>query len=512
MTKKRSFILGLVVTLFVCLGIFFYYGEKKEIMFCDEVYTYTMANVHSVQLAVRDNKWYQAWEMDKRLCAVDGYNFKDVMIGAAWDISPPLYYTSFKAVAATFPDSASKWLGFGTNLFFFVPLLVLLYVGLEKITKKLWLALAGTILLGVNQGMQGVALLIRMYMMLVLSMQIFFMLTGKLYQKQVKIWTYIGLGAVTFVGFMTHYYFAIYVALFSAFFMLYKLLQKNWKQTAAYLASMVSAVGVSTAFFPAWIPQIFSSDKGSSSIDAMNDWSAIGEEVLEALKDVGEFIFTDKAWLYWLLLIIISVLFFTIKDSELIDVKRNFGFHLVTQMIYYCLVAHVMPSPEPRYYWAVVIIQCITALYMLAYSLKHYGMLEKKIVIGILLGITAIYTAFFLERMEDVPYHGADFKEGRLIMEGYEKTPWIIYGEKDWVLHCTAFDFLIPEQLMFITDASTLGYDEVLRNSEEIVLYVRAEEDLEATIEQLTQVSGNTYSYRLLAERSYNDAYLVTIE
>ena len=48
MTKKRSFILGLVVTLFVCLGIFFYYGEKKEIMFCDEVYTFTPADIENL--------------------------------------------------------------------------------------------------------------------------------------------------------------------------------------------------------------------------------------------------------------------------------------------------------------------------------------------------------------------------------------------------------------------------------------------------------------------------------
>lgn len=512
MTKRSSFILGLILTLFVCLGIFFHYGEKKEIGFCDEVYTHTMANVHSVQIAVRDNKWYQAWEMDKRLCSKEGYNFKGVMEGAAIDISPPLYYLAFKAVAATFPDSASKWLGFGTNLFFFVPFLVLLYVGIWKITKKPWLALSFTVLLGVNSGMQGVALLIRMYMMMILCMQIFFMLTEKLYSESVKTGIYLGLGTVTFVGFMTHYYFAIYVALFSAFFMLYKMLQKNWKQAFAYLGSMMAAVAAATAFFPAWISQIFASSKGSSSIDAMSSWSGFGEEVLDAMEDVGEYIFPDKAWLYWMILIIICVLFFTLKDSVLTDIKKNFGFHLAVQMIYYCVVAHVMPSPEPRYYWAVVVVQCIMALYMLAYILKHYGLLEKKAVIALVLGIAVIYTAFFHDRMKEVPYHDARLREGRLVMEQYDKIPWIIFGERDWVLHCTVFDFLIPEQLMFITDELGVGYDDVIKNTDEIVLYVRNEEDLEATVERLIQVSGRRYTYELLAERSYNDAYLITRE
>ena len=311
---------------------------------------------------------------------------------------------------------------------------------------------------------------------------------------------------------MTHYYFAIYVALFSAFFMLYKILQKYWKPAFAYLGSMVAAVAAATVFFPAWISQIFASSKGSSSIDAMSSWSGFGEEVLDALEDVGEFILPDKAWLYWLLLIIICIVFFMMKDSELADVKKNFGFHLASQMIYYCLVAHVMPSPEPRYYWAVVIIQCITALYMLAYVLRHYRLLEKKAVIALMLGSAVIYTVFFQDRMKEVPYHDERLREGRLVMEQYDKIPWIIFGERDWVLHCTAFDFLIPEQLMFITDELGVGYDDVIKNTDEIVLYVRNEEDLEATVERLIQVSGRRYSYELLAERSYNNAYLITRE
>ena len=73
-------------------------------------------------------------------------------------------------------------------------------------------------------------------------------------------------------------------------------------------------------------------------------------------------------------------------------------------------------------------------------------------------------------------------------------------------------DFLIPEQLMFITDASTLGYDEVLQNNDEIVLYARSEEHLEDTVDRLEEISGYEYSHQLLAERSYNDAYLIMRE
>ena len=314
---------GLLTVLIVCLGIFFYYGEKKEIMFCDEVYTYTVANVHGVHLAVRDNKWYTAEEMDKRFSSLEGYNFKDVRIGTGNDVSPPIYYNSFKAVAATFPTSTSKWLGFGTNLISFIPFLSLLYWGIWKITKKPWSALAFTILLGVNQGMQGIALLIRMYMLFVFCMQLFFMLTNALRKNSESPWLYIGLGITTFFGFMNHYYFAMYVALFSVFFMLEKALRKQWKQVFAYLGAMIGAVAVATVYFPQWIRHFFGSEKANTSITAFTDWHGLGSELMEAFDQIGSFVFHDYGILYWILLIAVFILFFSIKCEELKEIQIN---------------------------------------------------------------------------------------------------------------------------------------------------------------------------------------------
>ncbi len=509
---KTSFVIGLAVVLLICLGIFFYYGEKKEIMFCDEVYTYTVANVHGVHLAVRDNKWYAAEEMDKRFSSLEGYNFKDVRLGTGNDVSPPIYYNSFKAVAATFPSSTSKWLGFGTNLISFIPFLMLLYWGIWKITEKPWIAAAFTLLLGVNQGMQGIALLIRMYMLFAACMLIFYLYTETLNREKEKIPTYIGLGIVTFMGFMTHYYFAMYVALFSVFFLVEKVLKRKWKQSLAYLGTMIAAVAAATIYFPQWIRHFFGSDKGNTSISTLTDWSDFGAEITEALGQIGNFVFPNYGILYWGVLIIVGIFFFRIKNSEVSNIKKNCGMHLAAQMTYYCVVAHMMPSPEERYYWPVIVLQCITAIYMLAYVLKYEGLLEKKKIVAIILGITAVYVALFPIRMKKVPYHGAEFKEGRLIMEAYSQTPWIIYGDKDWVLHCPAFDFLIPEQIMFHTDTSTIVYDEMLANGKEFVLYVRSDEHLAQVLGKLTEIYEQEWNAEKLADRSYNDAYLITLE
>lgn len=509
---RYAFIIGMLLSLLVCLGIFFYYGQKKEIMFCDEVYTYTVANVHGVHIAVRDNKWYVEEEMDKRFSSLEGYNFRDVRMGTGNDMSPPIYYNSFKAVAATFPTSTSKWLGFGTNLISFIPLLIILYWGIWKITKNSLIASAFTVLLGVNPGMQGIALLIRMYMLFTFWLLIFFKQTEVMYSKNRKLLFYAGVGINTFFGFMTQYYYAIYVALFSAFFLLDKMLKKDWKQIFAYLGAMVAAVAAATLYFPQWIKHIFETDKGSSSFTAVTDWSNIGQEVLEAFEQIGKFVIPNSSILYWILLIVISSSFFLIKSEEIAHVKKNYAIHLTVQTLYYCIIAHVMPTLETRYFWAVIMLQCMMMLHMLAYVIKYRNALGSKKAAAILVGIAIIYAALFPQRMKFIPYHGAEYKEGRLIMEEYSQTPWIIYGEKDWILHCTAFDFLIPEQLKFHTDTSTMEYDEMLADRKEFVLYVRSEEHLNVVLGKIAELYGREWQAEKLAARSYNDAYLITLE
>ena len=56
-------ILALIIALAVGTGAFCYYGNEKEISFCDEVYSYTIIN-HGIGLNVRDNRWYADGEMD----------------------------------------------------------------------------------------------------------------------------------------------------------------------------------------------------------------------------------------------------------------------------------------------------------------------------------------------------------------------------------------------------------------------------------------------------------------
>lgn len=501
---------GLLTALVICTGIFCYYGAQKEVTFCDEVYSYTIIDVHGVHIAVRDNKWYTAPEMDKRFSSAEGFHYRDVIEATGWDVHPPVYYLVFKTVAAMFPQSTSKWLGFGTNLLFFIPFLILMYAGLYQISKKVWLSLAFTVLYGILPGVQGCALLIRMYMLLALWLFLFFLQTWRLEERPEKKGTYLALGVTTFLGFMTQYYFSVYAVLFSVFWGIDRLRRKEWKQMTAYLGVMIGAVAASTVVFPKWITHIFFGDKGEASISTLNSWGAFGKEIRSAFSTIGEFVFPGYGAFYWLILIGITIFFVRISAPQMKKIKKIFLMHLAAQLLYYCVVAHVMPTVESRYFWSVILVQCVMLIFMLVYVLKSYALTEKKQVLAVAVGLTFLYTATASMRIELVPYNGIVYKEGRLTMEQYSEIPWLYYGERNWQMHCTAFDCLIPEHLMFITDLQTLVYDETMQNSRALVLYAQSEEAIGELAARLEEISGYQCKVEKLADRPYNYAYLMT--
>lgn len=509
MKENYPILLGLLLSLLICIGIFCCYGNQKEISFCDEVYSYTIIDVHGVHLAVRDNKWYTAPEIDKRFSSVEGFNYPAVIEATGWDVHPPVYYLVFKTIAALFPESTSKWLGFGTNLLFFIPFIALLYLGIYRISKSWWMALGFTVLFGIHPGVQGCALLIRMYMLLALCFLAFFFQTWRLWERPEKKLIYAGLGLTVFLGFMTQYYFSVYVVLFSILWGADQLLQGNWRCFLEYFGAMAAAVAVSVLAFPKWIEHIFFGYRGEASFDTLSSWGNFLEELQEAFTTVGEFVFPGHGYLYWILLILMAVLFFTIRNPEMRKTKKFFAMHLAAQIGYYCVIAHVMPTVESRYYWSVILVQGVLLLCMTAYVLKAYGLHEKKQTMAIVLAGAALFMATAAGRAELVPYSGVNYREGRLVVEDYSETPWIYYGEHNWQMHCTAFDFLIPEQIQFVTDLQNFVYDETIEKCSKVVLYAQSEEEVLALAERIREVSGRKAALQKLAERSYNEAYLL---
>lgn len=506
--EQYKMVLAVLIIVIISTGVFCYYGYEKEIIFCDEVYSYTIVN-NDIGLKIKDNKWYEQDEIESQMSSSSGtFGYDDVIETTGEDVHPPMYYLILKTFSMIFPQSTSKWIGFAANYIIFIPMLILVCFTSLKIMNKPWCIAAFTILFAIHSSVQGCALLIRMYFHLTFWLLCFVILTKQIAEGKENWRIYLMLGMITFLGFMTQYYFAVYVAIFSFLWGIDRILNKRWKSLLVYLGTMISAVVVSMLYFPQWIEHIFHGYKGKASFQKLSNWENYFEDLKKVFEIVGEFVVTDHAILGWCILLISTVFFLSLKNSKLKDIKKYYSMNIITQLLYYCVIARVMPGIESRYFWSVIIVQMVFVLWMLLHIIKHYQLCNKKIFSILILAMTITFVVTVPNRKNEVSYNGIKYREGRIEVEKYSSIPWIYYGDRDWKMHCAAFDYLIPEQIMFIRDLSTLVYDEILQNSSSFLVYSKTEEEILEFETVIKEISGLDYTYELVAKRPYNYAFL----
>ena len=132
-----AFSIGLIL-LIIGTFSFIYWGQKKEVWFCDEIYSYESAN-----------GFEQEWPSEEKGIWMTGEDIEDFMAADSDELSlnsitvrlyndhVPLYFWLFRMVSLfIFKGSATIWIGLSINLFFYLFVLALGYWMFWHLTKK----------------------------------------------------------------------------------------------------------------------------------------------------------------------------------------------------------------------------------------------------------------------------------------------------------------------------------------------------------------------------------------
>lgn len=235
--KKRNWYLILGMLLLVQLIAIFYFGSKKAGFHYDEYYSYYSSNV-SIGLVPTDREWKPGSEIADEFRVLPGQRFQygTVTRMQTYDVHPPFYYLLLHTVCSLFPGRFSKWSGIGLNIVLFV----LSWSVLAKLTRRIVtgalrsaaapggkvqtcvtaadvperitrVMIFGVCLLyGFNPAVYSGVMLVRMYMLLALWILLVTWLHVKSLQERKRGFSfYLPLMAVVYLGFLTHYYFAV---------------------------------------------------------------------------------------------------------------------------------------------------------------------------------------------------------------------------------------------------------------------------------------------------------------
>ena len=264
---RQAFVIICVVFMALQYVLCIHYGMKREYLFCDEVYSYGLANSndHTFLHPGENDEPLDNWVSGSYFSDYMDYNDESFNYSAAYvnqerDVHPPLYYMLLHTVSRFFKNSGySAVPGLILNLIIlaFVDI-VLLYVAVNLLGNR-WRGLAAAVLWGLSAVGISNCMLIRMYLLQTLEVLLFaaahiFILKHK---RNMTVPYFIMLAFTVFLGGLTHYYFYFFVAGLGLCVCIYLLFVKRIKEMFAYGFSLVTGLAAAIAVFPATLDHIF---------------------------------------------------------------------------------------------------------------------------------------------------------------------------------------------------------------------------------------------------------------
>ncbi|MEG2698807.1 MAG: hypothetical protein RR951_07750, partial [Ruthenibacterium sp.] len=319
-----------IVLLQLILSIVF--GISKKGFHIDEYFSYSLSNsADTLYLPVQRNEWNETAKFMDTFAvmpesAKDAFNYTRVFESNAQDVHPPLYYILLHSICSMSQGIFSKWQGISLNIFFMLLCLCLVALITYNITGNRSLVLAVSLIFALNPGTYTSTIFVRMYAML----SMFVLLA-----------VYLHLSAITengipfhiflpccmlccFLGFMTQYYFIIFMAFISCAFVVFLLCKRKFKRVAAYIASLLAALYATYLFYPAWVQHIFGGYRGIGAAESFMNRSDGIYKIRAFINDMSVSLFSHCTYF------LVGVLVLLVITATILYRKQlhgNFLFH-----------------------------------------------------------------------------------------------------------------------------------------------------------------------------------------
>lgn len=278
-TGNRKVQIGLLtVIMMLQLIVASYFCTQKQGFHYDEYYSYYSSNV-TYGLVPTDREWKDTEEIRSEFVVGrgEGFNYEMVKLMQTYDVHPPLYYFLLHTVCSFFPGVFSKWFGLGLNLLFFaIAFPLFAKISYELFRGDFRITFLSCLLFGFQPGILSGITFIRMYMLLLVWCLAITCRHIPFWREGIKLTPgrAITLLLLTAAGFLTHYYFAVFLFFLAAFTCLYHWWrEKNLKASLAYGSCILGGMALALLFYPSALSHIFRGYRGTEATAAFFDLS-----------------------------------------------------------------------------------------------------------------------------------------------------------------------------------------------------------------------------------------------
>lgn len=548
MKDKRVIpVLGIALVLLVIgTTFFFYWGNKKQVWFCDEIYTYESANGFEQDWpATYVDEWMTGADVEAFFAADwDRLALNEITV-RLYNDHVPLYFWLFRTVSFLFfRGSGSIWIGLSINLFFYLFVLETIYFVFLRLVKKPVLSGAVAVMTFiVNRLAIEQAVTLRMYMMLLWA-EVLLLLAGiwilkNVWQEKISPPAFLTLFFVSVTGFLTHYDFWVFYAVLSAIFCLYLLLtavkrrDKMFRRSRELRCVLIWCADFGVALFTTIL--IFpycrwnlNRGKGQMALRSIFDFSADKlQQIIWGYRRLSGAVFGENLPAGVGLIIMFGciigggIVLYRRKEQKAMAVL---ALTVLTAQAYQLAVCFTMPAAsEERYLWGEITIMVLCMflggilLLQVCFSRvkNEKGRRISQWVTGIVL--FACITAGQISVIDDgrgVAYLFYEEKDVDVLKE-HSSIPWIVYGPMVGAYSYSGvysyYDWLIPERICFLTQEDTSEDMEAIQElsgEDGFILYVY-EDYFPHVLELFEQELGRELDYSYLFRSTNLSVYLI---
>ena len=536
--ENKKWICLMTIIMMLQFVVASYFCVQKQGYHYDEYYSYYSSNV-TYGLAPTDRAWKDVGEIRSEFMVREGEQFRYDLVKTmqSFDVHPPLYYMVLHTICSLFPGSFSKWFGLGINLFFFV----ICYWMMAKISYHVFhknknMAMLTCLLFGFQVGVLSGITFIRMYMMLTMWCLASMIWHIPVWEKGLQL-TYkraVTLFVIVMLGFLTHYYYAVFLFFLAAYNCLHNWWgRKDLKGSVLYGGTVCSGMLAAIVLYPYCLSHIFRGYRGTEATGAFFDLKNTFFRVNFFVDLMNKSVFGGAVWFFFVVAAVLWIAFI-VKYG-----KKNFVKEFVTDnqgilqvgfvtLGYFFVVAKtaLLNAEEANRYelpiYGFCMLLMIGAIY---YPLKHIFLslgkteisveLQKKkqrtllFISGGIVGIALLFQLIPVVR-ENVQFlyeedalniqWAAEHKNDAIVFMYNPNNTWMIWDESE--------ELMQYEKIYFASLADESGItDEELLSADEIYVYVARTKTVEKLMDVLIEDNPNLEKKEMVRELLYFDLY-----
>ena len=322
----------------------------------------------------------------------DVFNYFSVYQNQARDVHPPFFYYLVHLTSTLFYNNFTKYIIFSLNLIFFIGVLLIIKKIVEALNHK-ELVIPSMILYGASIGCISTVMFQRMYMMVTFFSILYLYFIIKFIKNDFKIKDKFWFILTIILGFLTQYYFCIYIVLIFIILSIYLLLNKKYKKWFDFLKLHVISALIGIIIYPFCIEDIFFSYRGIGSSEAKT------KTFLESLQYYGDQLinlFGLQNIIYLLIIGLIIAVIHKINKKEILKNKLNIIVIFLPIILFIMTISKIAPflgeNYTSRYMMLLFPVISIAILYILTFLFDN-----KKTIfivglsISLLLSINGLY-------------------------------------------------------------------------------------------------------------------------